>query len=160
MPYGKRRDRDAVILLAKGYDEGFVNQCVGELREAGIDTDLVGLESRYITSLHGVGIQADEVLRNWNPTEKTRLIVVPGGAECVTALAREPKVPELVRRVLSQDGWVAVEQSAESTLERQKEIMLPDQHILPPDIVNGHYLSQGNERTDDFIRSLIQRILP
>lgn len=39
---------NAVILLAKGYDEGFVGRCVGNLREAGIRTHLVSLKSKWL----------------------------------------------------------------------------------------------------------------
>ena len=154
----KRSERDAVILLAGGYDEGFVSRCVSDLRDEGIRTHLIGTKSQFITGQHGVEIKADDVLRRWSKSSKTGLVVLPGRRECVKALAVEPEVPKLIRQVLKQDGCVAVAHSAESFLEQQKTEAPPDMRILPENIPNGRYLAQGADSDRDFIRSLIDHI--
>ena len=154
----KKAVYDAVILLAKGYDEGFVSVCVGKLREAGIRTHLVGLKSQYVTSWHGIEMQADSLLRNWRFSESTRLVVVPGRSECVAALAREPMVSELVRDVLRQDGSIAAAYSAETLLAEHQQTLPADMSILPKEIDADHYLPQGLEEDHTFIRSIIKHI--
>ncbi len=154
----KSREQIAIILFARGYDEGFVNRCVGDLREAGIRTQLVGLTSQHVRSWHGVEIKADTVLRQLPVSEALKLVIIPGQPQSVSALAMEPLVPELVRHVLRQNGCVAVAKSAESFLERQKHELPTDMRIIPADICETQQLRQQDRADREFIRSLIQQL--
>ncbi len=156
----KQEARDsgtAAILLAKGFDEKFVNHCVAELREAGIRTYLVGL-TQLVRSWHGVQIRMDKLLRQISSTSNMKLLVIPGRSNCVTRLSLDPQVPEIVRHVLSQEGWVAVTQSAEATLERQKHEFPPNMQILPAGVCETRQLHQREQDDCTFIQSLIRHL--
>ncbi len=157
MKRSKCNANSAVILLANGYDEKFVNHCVRDFREAKIRTYLLG-RSRTATSWHGVEVHTDAQLREFSAVDKTLLVVVPGQPECVSNLALEPKVSEIVHKVLSKDGWLAVAHSAEAALERQKQELPPNMHILPDDLGTDHYFLQGKQDDHEFIRSLIHQL--
>lgn len=152
------QDDSAIVLLAKGYEGGFVHRCVETLREAGIRTHLIGLQSQLIRSWHGVETKADFTLRQLPLCEKLKLVIIPGRPQCVSMLALEPLVPELIRYVLAQGGAVAVAKSAETALNRQIEDLPPNMRILPADINETHHLRQSDQADSDFIRSLVQRM--
>ena len=73
-------------------------------------TKSVGLMSGYIKGSHGILIKPDSTLTNLHRVitmASIKLVVLPGGEQGVSRLESDPRVHELLRRVVAQQGIIA-----------------------------------------------------
>jgi 4-methyl-5(b-hydroxyethyl)-thiazole monophosphate biosynthesis len=106
-----------LILLAKGFQEGTTVYCLERLRQAGISVSLVGMSARNIKGYHGVTLRPDLSMEQLPDVSSYRLIILPAGKACVSALFADPRVHQLIEMTLHNRGLVAAMPDAEVMLE-------------------------------------------
>jgi len=88
--------KKAIIVFAEGFEEIEAVTPVDILRRAGVEVELVGLESDEVTGAHGVAFKMDRALRD---SEDADAIILPGGLPGAENLAASEK---LARALLAQ----------------------------------------------------------
>jgi putative intracellular protease/amidase len=114
---GAARDA-ALILLAQDFREGTTVFCLERLRQAGISVSLVGLSARLIRGYHGMAVKPDFSIEQLPGAVNYRLVIIPEGKACVSALLADPRVHQLIETTLHNRGLVAVMPDAEVMLEQ------------------------------------------
>lgn len=94
------------VLLGAGFEEAEAVVPVDLLRRGGAEVSLVSLEGEIVPSSHGIPVKADLSLDQVDP-DAVELVFLPGGLGGVKALKADPRVPQLVRRVLDRGGYAA-----------------------------------------------------
>lgn len=144
-----------VILLAHGFREGPIVTCLEQMRAASLAVSVVGLTAGLIMGKHGLAIQPDYSLSEWQ--RQTRmdppptLVIFPGGRSSATALCSDPRVLRLVRATQREGGFVAT--------------LAADAHPLETIIKrftetsSSHsFLQRGNQTPQHFIQQLISLV--
>lgn len=108
----------ALILLAADFREGRTVYCVERLRQAGISVSLVGLSAGLITGYHGMTLRPDVTLSQLPEAMNHKLVLIPDGKECISALFADPRVHQLIETTLENQGLVAAMPEAEAMLEQ------------------------------------------
>jgi hypothetical protein len=109
----------AVVLIATGYDETAAVAILAGLRRAGAHAKSLGLISGLIGGLHGVWVMPDITLADLSDAcsaSSVDLVVLQGGEAYLTALRSDPRVRELLQRVLGHGGWIATNTRALKTV--------------------------------------------
>jgi hypothetical protein len=78
----------------------------------------VGLSARLIRGYHGMTVRPDVTLGQLTGTADHKLVLIPDGKECVSALFADPRVHQLIENTLKTQGVVAAMPEAETMLER------------------------------------------
>lgn len=94
------------ILLADGFEESEALVPADLLRRAGISVALTALRPGPVTGSHGIGVVSDRTLEELDLTD-LEMVVLPGGLRGVENLRADPRVGELVKKVLAADKYVA-----------------------------------------------------
>jgi putative intracellular protease/amidase len=94
------------ILIAPGFEEGPTIYCLAHLREAGLPVSLVSRTSGAVRGQHGLMILPDQTLAQ-TMSVKPRMVLIPGGRQCLAALAADPRVHELLKATLCNKGYIA-----------------------------------------------------
>jgi putative intracellular protease/amidase len=106
-----------LVLVADGFREIAVLPCVASLRDAGVQTLLVGLKGSRVTGSQGISVTADSLLGEM-PAEGTEtMVVIPGGPRCTRALLTDPRVHQLLADTVAHGGEVAVLAGAERLVD-------------------------------------------
>jgi hypothetical protein len=101
------------ILLAPGFEEGPTIYCLAHLREAGLPVSLVSRTSGIVRGQHGLMVRPDQTLAQTMST-KPRMVLLPGGRQCLAALAADPRVHELLKTTLCNKGYIAAAMKRQS----------------------------------------------
>ncbi len=88
--------KEAVILLADGFEECEALCVYDTLVRGGVNTVFASVGDRTVESSHGVKITADEILSEKTLEKKWDLVFLPGGMPGASNLAKSP----LVRKIL------------------------------------------------------------
>ncbi len=94
------------ILLADGFEEAEAIVPCDILRRGGVEVRLVGLESRKVTSAHGVRMEADMTLADADLGEM-ELVMLPGGLAGVENTRQNTAAVQLLQDSLGQGKYVA-----------------------------------------------------
>ncbi len=105
-----------LVLVADGFREMAVLPCVASLRDAGVQTLLVGLKD-CVTGSQGIAVAADTLLGEMAAQEARMMVIIPGGARCTRALLTDPRVHQLLADTVAQGGEVAVLAGAEQLVD-------------------------------------------
>ena len=81
-----------VVFLADGFEEVEATAPIDIMRRAGIEVEVVGIGSEYITGSHGITIKADVVDSKFVLSKRAELIFLPGGYPGVTNLSKSQVV--------------------------------------------------------------------
>ena len=139
-------NQSVIVLISGGFEEESVVYCVSQMREQGIGVALVSLEAGLTRSWHGLSIRPDYRISQIVPFTKPRLVVLPGGNDCVNDFAGSPQVHELIENTTSEGGAVAITKTAEPLTNFNGLLKSVDRHQL---------LTQGNNELPEFVSQLI-----
>lgn len=140
----------ALILIAAGFCEQSVVQCLSQMREAGLAVSLIGLSAGLIRSLHGVVILPDYSLEQLSPVGSPRLVIVPGSKQSVSALLADPRVHKLLHDTLEHGGFVAATTAA--------QIVLAEASIANSG-TEANFLRQEGLEMGEYVKQLIYRMI-
>ncbi|MFQ5611365.1 MAG: DJ-1/PfpI family protein [Anaerolineae bacterium] len=94
-----------VILLADGFDEAEAGLFIGRLRAAGLSVQVVGLSVRPVAGAHDLTLKLDDSMETvCRAPKRVWAVIIPGGAAHVARLQADPRVHDLLHRVLDQGG--------------------------------------------------------
>ena len=139
-----------LILIAPGFREESVVQCLSQMREAGLAVSLVGLSAGLIRSLHGVVMLPDCSLEQLSPLGSPQLVIVPGGKQSVSALLADPRVHKLLDDTLENGGFVAATTTAQIVLAEAN---------YPKSGREAHFLTQEGLEMGEYVKQLIYRMI-
>lgn len=108
----------ALILLAPQFREGRTVYCMERLREAGISVSMVGLSAGLIAGYHGMAVRPDLTLSQLPETTGHKLLLIPDGKESVAVLFADPRVHQLIKTTVKNEGMVAAMPDAERLIEQ------------------------------------------
>jgi hypothetical protein len=106
-----------LVLVADGFREIAVLPCVASLRDAGVQTLLVGLKGNSVTGSQGIAVTADTLLGEMPVEETGTMVVIPGGPRCTRSLLTDPRVHQLLADTMAHGGEVAVLDGAERLVD-------------------------------------------
>jgi putative intracellular protease/amidase len=136
-----------VIILAHGFAEGETIWCLDRLREAGLPVSLVSLSAGLLNGQHGLAVRPDYSLDQLPlAAGPPRLVIAPGGRQCITSLLADPRVHQLFDATLNNKGFVAGMGTAEPLL---------NQIVFSTSPHAAHFVPQGALAIDDFVGRLI-----
>ncbi|MCS7080815.1 MAG: DJ-1/PfpI family protein [Chloracidobacterium sp.] len=96
-----------LVPLAEGFEEMEAVIVVDVLRRADIAVVTAALtDNRTVTGSHGIPVVADTTLAAVME-DHFDAVVLPGGLPGATNLRDDPRIAEIVRRTVEQDGWAA-----------------------------------------------------
>jgi putative intracellular protease/amidase len=138
-----------LILIAQGFDEISLVQCLAQMREAGLGVSLVSLSARPMDSIHGLTVRPDLLIDQLPVTTLPRLVIIPGGSSCAAALMADPRVHQLIETVLNRSGVVAAMSTAQSVLV----------NAGGPETSVSNFVVQNNLPVSEFVGQLINMAL-
>lgn len=94
-----------VILLGNGFEEAEAIVPADLLRRAGIETSLVGIEGREVSSSHNITVMADCTLAQVDP-QQVDMLFLPGGLGGVSAIQGSPAAMALIREVYEKGKYL------------------------------------------------------
>jgi len=97
--------KQAVVILAPGFEEIEAVAVIDVLRRAGIEVLAAGLGSRQVVGAHGLAVQADIVLSELRHPPDA--VILPGGMPGSENLGASPEVAKLVKDVHAAGGICA-----------------------------------------------------
>jgi len=113
--YGKvAMPKNAVIILAQGFEEAEAVISIDLLRRAGIQVTIAGLASAEVSGSRGITIKADTILSNI--PESFDALILPGGQPGTTNLSRSGEVLDIVRESAARSRLIAAICAAPSVL--------------------------------------------
>lgn len=96
--------KKVLIVLADGFEEIEAVTCIDVLRRAEIDVKTAGLTGKSVNGAHGIKVEADITLENYDGTADC--VVLPGGMPGSKNLQNSKKVTEIVKKMNSEGKWV------------------------------------------------------
>ena len=139
------RRKNAALLIAPGFTESAVVTCLSQVRAAGKAIALVGTSTKLVHSQHGLVVRPDYSLNQLTSSTTFQLLIIPGNYECVTHLLTSPDFHFQVKKCLSQNGFIAILNDAETALQQVHLFTNPSDQIL----------HQEEQSLDDFCQQLI-----
>jgi putative intracellular protease/amidase len=121
-----------LIPVASEFHEGTIVYFLEHLREAGISVSLVSLSNRLIRGYHGMVIKADFSLGQIPLHSDHKLLILPGGKACASALLADPRIHQLIDETLDNRGLVAAMPEMEVMLEQSNLISGSREKTWPP----------------------------
>ncbi len=94
------------VTLANGFEEIEAIVPVDLLKRAGIDVQLLYVETQIVTGAHGLKIEADQSVGDSDSASYDG-VICPGGLPGAQTLMDSPDVLKLVKQVYQQGGLVA-----------------------------------------------------
>lgn len=149
-PPNRFSNHKVLVLLAPGFEEGATIYCLDRIREAGFPAALVSLASGLVNGVHGIAVlpdcSLDQITDHMTGDTNYRLIIVPGGKQCTTALFADPRTHLLLRTTLQKNGLVAAMTTAEPSLS---------QVGISSNTAQSQFVPQGDKPVADFTEDLI-----
>lgn len=106
------------ILISNGFNESDVAYCLSQLRMAGLPTAVIGAINNTISSQHGLLVHPDESLNSLSKETHFRLLIIPGGRECVNNLLSSPGFHSQLEKNGRNGGYIAILRDAEPALQQ------------------------------------------
>ena len=113
---GKNLKQEVIILLAQGFSETWLANCVATLRDTGYKTTMVGLIPGLITGKHGMVIQTDRHFSELS-NDPPKILAIAAGQQCINKLLSEPNVHTLINHTIESGGQIAVTTESERILK-------------------------------------------
>ena len=145
----RTHNNNVAILISPGFAETDVVYCLSQMRMAGLPTSLLGATNQTTPGQHGLQVVPDYSLDELDNNTQFRLIIIPGGYECVTNLIMTPGFHTQVREyhgLDSPNGRIAILTEAETALQQANLFAESPDKIL----------RQDDQPLDSFCRKLIQ----
>lgn len=146
-----------IILLAHGFREGPVVTCLENMRAASLAVSVVGLTAGLIMGKHGLALQPDYSLSEWQQQTRTdpppSLLILPGGRGSATALSSDPRVHRLLTATEREGGYVA-------TLAAEPYLLETLTKRLHQKAALSHFIQRGHQSPQSFIQQLIELVEP
>jgi len=139
-----------IILIAPGFEERGVVYFLASLRETGLPVSLVSLTAGLVTGLHGLTIRPDQTMEQVVLDLPGRMVIVPDGQQCVSALLADPRVHRLLNSTVRDEGHVATTILAGQLLARAG---------IPANGAADRFIKQGDQGIVDFTNQLINLLL-
>ena len=140
-------------MIANGTEECELLNVVDILRRAAVDTEIVSISDRTVTTSHGVVISADRTIGEVNLTD-CDLLFIPGGmpgsknlAECAPLVGAIPKLLALGKRVAAICAAPSLVLAEHGFLVGKKATCFPAFEDRMP----GAVLTGGRVETDGLI---------
>ncbi len=139
----------ALLLVAAQCDEAFVVRCACQMRQHGFAVILLGLYEGPVVGEHGVWLRPDQSLAEMETVDfqASPLLILPGPQKCTLQMLFNPRVHELIERVLQGGGWV-------TAVTQQIKELLSHSGLREPE-GEGRFLFQEHLSDGEFIRQLI-----
>lgn len=106
-----------LFLLMPGFEEGTAVFCLERIREAGLETFVVGLSSTPVRGMHGIAIQPDLTLDDIRRSDGCPLLFISGGRQYLTSLLIDPRFYTLCQQVIRTNGIFASSANSSSFLQ-------------------------------------------
>lgn len=139
------------ILIASRFDEAAVVSCSCQMREQGLEVQLVGLIPGSIRGQHGLTVDPDlsltDLEKNKVLTRAKPLVIIPGGAENAALLFSDPRVHRICETAVQEAGWLAPLLPAQPTVAASGAIGNPS---------SGHLIEQNDMDIAEFVEHLIR----
>ena len=97
--------KQAVIILAKGFEEVEALIPMDILRRCGVEVIIAGLGSELVEGAHGTSVKADIIFEKYDGSPDA--VILPGGMPGAETLASSTKVKGLVAKLNSENKLVA-----------------------------------------------------
>jgi putative intracellular protease/amidase len=110
--------KQAIILLAAGFDAASIIFTLDQLRRASFDVRLISLQQGLVPSSHGLWVKPDDSMETADLSQTPHLVILPDGEQCATMLLRDPRVHRLLQQVVAGQGVVAALPASELWLHR------------------------------------------
>jgi len=94
-----------ILLLAEGFEEIEAVTPLDMLRRAGIEVLTIGIGSGKITGAHGISLEADMTIDEYNSVPEN--VIIPGGMPGASNISSNEKACELIKTVNKNKGLVA-----------------------------------------------------
>ncbi len=143
--HGTNAFERVVILIAQGFEEISVIQCLGQMREAGLMVVLVSATAGLISSAHGLAVRPDRAMDQVPPDPAARLIVVPGSRSCAEALMADPRVHQLIKSALWSGVCIAAMRPAQPVVAA----------LVAPIRSSGQFVAQDGLELPEFVKRLV-----
>ncbi|MCZ7674279.1 MAG: DJ-1/PfpI family protein [Chloroflexi bacterium] len=137
------------ILIASGFEEAATIRCLEQMRQASLPVSLVALSAGLVTGWYGLSVHPDLTLDQVNAHEPCKLVILPGGQMCATALLTDPRVHRLLNTLIAQGGVVGVMETAVPVV-LQSGLRSPGQDV--------RYVIQDEEGLELFVSRLLRLI--
>ncbi len=150
---GQTPNTNVAILIGPGFAENEVVYCLSQMRTAGLPTSLLGASKQTTPGQHGLLVIPDYSLEELDAETQFRLIIIPGGYECVTSLIMTPGFHSQIKEYQGLErpnGRIAVLTEAETALQQAKIFTDSPDEIL----------HQDNQPLEGFCQKLIKLAMP
>ncbi len=97
--------KEALIILAEGFEEVEAVTPVDVLRRAGVNTVMAGLRSKNVRGSRRVVYTADVLLSEYQGSPD--VLILPGGVEGADNLHKSPLVTEWITKMNQAGKWIA-----------------------------------------------------
>ncbi len=104
-----------LILVARGSEETDVSTIARTLRRSGLSVAVVGLQAGPVRGAYGLSLAPDLLLSEVEG-ELPRAAILPGGTQAARCLEADPRVHNLLRRIVQEDGYVLAIDTAYTVL--------------------------------------------
>ena len=94
------------MLLGTGFEETEAIAPLDLLRRAGVEIKTVGINGKTIYGGHGIGVEADLLLEDVDPTD-VEMVILPGGLGGVASARASQKALDLLSYAWKNDKFVA-----------------------------------------------------
>lgn len=152
LPYRnfKKNRMRTFILIGDGFDEYEVICFLHKFRSQGLPIKSVSLFDKLVFSRQGVGIKADYALADkpFDPSLQCMLIL-PSGGRNGERLRRDARVKSLLRAFNGGQGRIALTDGGSELAADVGELMTK----------RPTFYRQDNERLEDFVESLADRMV-
>jgi 4-methyl-5(b-hydroxyethyl)-thiazole monophosphate biosynthesis len=108
--------KNAVLLLAVGFEEIEAISIVDTLRRAGIEVTIAGLQAGAIEGAHGVKVVPDTTIEQQIEVKKFDAVILPGGNPGYLNLGKDHRVLDAVKNAFELGKIVAAICAAPSVL--------------------------------------------
>lgn len=104
-----------LILVARGSEEADVSTIARTLRRSGLSAAVVGLQSGPVRGAYGLSLAPDLTLSEVE-REQPQAAILPGGVQATRLFEADPRVHNLLRRTVEQDGYLMAIDTAYTAL--------------------------------------------
>ena len=94
------------LLLGTGFEETEAIAPLDLLRRAGVEVRTVGINGKTVYGGHGIGVEADITIEEWDPSD-LEMIILPGGLGGVASARVCQKALDTLRWAYENDKFVA-----------------------------------------------------
>jgi putative intracellular protease/amidase len=148
------------MIIADGFKETETIILLSALRQAGLWVKSVGLTSGLIGGAHGVWLMPDLTLADIDHLLKSTtisLVVLPEGRQSLVRLKTDPRVHQLLRQVVAQQGQIVTSPEG-LQVSRAAAVWVDESGGVDGDQKTPILLRDPAESLEAFAQGLIRRL--